>query len=251
MSRPSWDLRIARAGELAAANPAAAPLLRFYQQTAEAQRELYREFENGQREGIEEKFPAFLDGVALGAPPELAHHAAALRNAEPAELKELLEAGMEGLRPARRFRPADFLARAFLQPWAEAAFPLPGAEKWDLASMCPCCGREPQAAVLCEEQYGVRRSLVCCFCQWEWEFRRTLCPACAEDQSEKLPLFRAPDFPAVRVEACDTCQAYVLAIDVTCDPRAVPAVDDLAALPLHLWASEQGYHLLAPHWLRQ
>jgi FdhE protein len=248
MSRPSWDLRIARAAELAGRYPAAAQLLQFYQQTAEAQSHLYREFESGQQDGIEERFPAFLDQVARAAPPELAQHAAALRNADAAELKALLEEGMEGLHPARSFRPADFLARAFLQPWAEAAFALPRAEAWDLTSVCPCCGREPQTAVLREEQYGARRSLVCSFCQWEWEFRRLLCPACAEDRSDKLPVFHAEEFPAVRVEACDACQTYLLAVDMTLDARAVPFVDDLAALSLHLWAGEQGYHLLAPHW---
>jgi FdhE protein len=223
-------------------------LLEFYRQTAELQSHLYREFEAGPLEAIEEKFPAFLDQLALAAPPEVAQHAAALRNADPAELKALIEAGMGGLHPARRFRLADFLARAFLQPWAEAACPLPRAEEWNLTSVCPCCGREPQAAVLREEQYGAQRSLVCSLCQWEWEFRRLLCPACAEDRSDKLPVFRSEDFPAVRVEACDACQTYLMAIDVTLDAGAVPVVDDLAALSLHLWAGEQGYHLLAPHW---
>jgi len=248
MSRPSWDLRIARATELAGRYPASAAQLQFYQHTAEAQARLYREFESGQREGIEERFPAFLDHLSAAAPAEVGQPAAALAAADLAELKVLLDSARDGLHPARSFRPEDFLARAFLQPWAEAAFPLPHGEAWDLTAVCPCCGREPQAASLCQEQYGAKRSLVCSFCQWEWEFRRKLCPACAEDRSDKLPAFRAEDFPAILVEACDACQTYLLAVDTTLEGGAVPLVDDLAAAPLHSWAAAQGYHLLAPRW---
>jgi formate dehydrogenase maturation protein FdhE len=33
----------------------------------------------------------------------------------------------------------------------------------------------------------------------------------------------------------------MLAVDLSVDAHAVPLVDELAALPLHLWAGEQGY----------
>jgi len=248
MSRVGWEQRIARAADLEVRYPDAAPILRFYRQVAQAQHQLYREFESGQRDAIEEKLRAFLDCVAATGPGAAAEEAAALRNRGPAELEALLEAAREGLHPARGFSAADFLARAFLQPWAEASYPLPRAEECDLTSACPCCGREPQAAVLQEEQYGARRSLVCSFCQWEWEFGRRLCPACSEDRSDYLPMFRAEDFPALFVEVCDSCRTYLLAVNITLDAAAVATVDDLAAESLHAWAGEHGYQLLAPHW---
>jgi formate dehydrogenase maturation protein FdhE len=31
-------------------------------------------------------------------------------------------------------------------------------------------------------------------------------------------------------------------MDTTRDAEVVPAVDDMAALPLHIWARDQGYH---------
>jgi formate dehydrogenase maturation protein FdhE len=45
----------------------------------------------------------------------------------------------------------------------------------------------------------------------------------------------------VRVEACDTCRQYIKTIDLTKNGRAVPVVDKLAAIPLSLWAAENGY----------
>ena len=46
----------------------------------------------------------------------------------------------------------------------------------------------------------------------------------------------------VRVDACDTCRAYIKTIDLTRNGLAVPEVDDLAAIPLTLWADEKGYN---------
>ena len=43
------------------------------------------------------------------------------------------------------------------------------------------------------------------------------------------------------MEACDTCRRCLRTVDLTKDGRAVPVVDDLAAIPLALWAEEHGY----------
>ena len=51
----------------------------------------------------------------------------------------------------------------------------------------------------------------------------------------------ASQFAHVRVEACETCRTYINTIDLTKDGRAVPEVDELAAVPLTLWADENGY----------
>jgi FdhE protein len=53
----------------------------------------------------------------------------------------------------------------------------------------------------------------------------------------------------VRVESCDTCRHYIKTIDLTKDGRAVPVVDELAAIPLSLWASENGYTKVSPNLL--
>ncbi|PYU36148.1 MAG: formate dehydrogenase accessory protein FdhE, partial [Acidobacteria bacterium] len=45
----------------------------------------------------------------------------------------------------------------------------------------------------------------------------------------------------MRVEACDTCKTYINTVDLTKNGLAIPVVDELAALPLGLWAQENGY----------
>ena len=47
-----------------------------------------------------------------------------------------------------------------------------------------------------------------------------------------------------RIEACDTCGLYQKRID---DPTAIFEVDDLASVPLDIWATENGYHKPAPN----
>ncbi len=75
----------------------------------------------------------------------------------------------------------------------------------------------------------------------EWEFRRILCPACGEEDHEKLPRYTAEGISAVRVEACDTCNRYLKSVDLTVDGHAVPVVDEIATAPLDLWAAEHDY----------
>ena len=43
------------------------------------------------------------------------------------------------------------------------------------------------------------------------------------------------------MEACNICKAYIQTVDLTKNGLAVPEVDELAALPLTLWADENGY----------
>jgi FdhE protein len=54
----------------------------------------------------------------------------------------------------------------------------------------------------------------------------------------------------VRIEACDTCRTYLKTVDLSKDGLAVPLVDDLASLPLDLWARAEGYARLKANLLR-
>lgn len=82
---------------------------------------------------------------------------------------------------------------------------------------------------------------MCSFCSQEWGFRRILCAHCGEEREERLPVYVAEEFAHIRVEACDTCKFCLRTVDLTKDGNAVPLVDDLAAIPLSLWAAENGY----------
>jgi FdhE protein len=145
---------------------------------------------------------------------------------------------------------AQFLARAFLQPYAEfRAAPLPRAPMVITVRVCPLCGSRPLMGVLRVEGDSGKRFLLCSFCSQEWEFRRIHCPTCGEQAEGKLPVYVAEQLPHIRVEACDTCKFFLTTVDLTKDGHAIPQVDDLAAIPLTLWAHEHGYSRLQPNLL--
>lgn len=83
--------------------------------------------------------------------------------------------------------------------------------------------------------------MICSFCLAEWEFRRIVCPGCAEENDKKLAVYTAAEFDYIRVECCDSCKTYIKTIDLTKNGRAEPLVDELASAPLDLWAREHGY----------
>ena len=144
----------------------------------------------------------------------------------------------------------QFLPRAFLQPYAEfLAEQLPKPVLLVTATLCPLCGGAPLLGVLRREGDSGKRILLCSFCSQEWEFRRIHCPTCGEQSETKLPVYVAEQFPHIRVEACDTCHNYLRTIDLTKDGHAIPLIDDLAALPLSLWAHQHNYTRPQPNLL--
>jgi FdhE protein len=145
---------------------------------------------------------------------------------------------------------AQFLPRAFLQPYAEfRAALIPKPPMIMTVRVCPLCGARPLMGVLRVEGDSGKRFLLCSFCSQEWEFRRILCPTCGEEAEGKLPVYVAEQLPHIRVEACDTCKFFLTGVDLTKDGHAIPLVDDLAAIPLTLWAHEKGYSRLQPNLL--
>jgi FdhE protein len=136
----------------------------------------------------------------------------------------------------------EFLTRAFLQPYAEflVADMLPPVLPMTVCR-CPRCDALPLLGVLRPEGDGGKRFLQCSFCSQEWDFRRIFCAHCGEDREQKLPVYIAEQFPHIRVECCDTCKHFLRTIDLTKEGNAVPIVDDLAAIPLSLWAQDNGY----------
>jgi FdhE protein len=68
------------------------------------------------------------------------------------------------------------------------------------------------------------------------------CASCGETAGAKMPILSDVDqFPQLRIDACEMCRSYLITVDLRKDPRAVPLVDELAALPLDLAAAERGY----------
>ena len=190
-------------------------------------------------------FADLLKMVGERAPGKLASEAKCLQ-AESGErqgeiLQKFWKTGLqEEQAPGMRF--ADFFARVILQPYADfvCGAMLPPAPLMTVCR-CPRCNSLPLLGVLRPEGDGGKRYLLCGFCGLEWEFRRILCAKCGEEQEAKLPIYVAEQFPHIRMECCETCKHFLRTIDLTKDGHAVPVVDDLAGLPLSLWADEHGY----------
>lgn len=258
MSREVWQRRIRRAEELARKYPFAAEILRFYAEIARFQKDLYDRLEDSTRQQDRTKaqvagppelglllarFRPFLSVVEKSGPAPLAQVARQLDAGSNDSHTQLLNAFWDGMAtPDAPAGPEQFFARAFLQPYAEFVR-FRSDRRWDgyTLSLCPFCGRAPGVGVLRPLGDGGQRSLVCSFCQAEWEFRRIVCAGCGEEDHRKLPVYTAAELAHVRVECCDTCKRYLKTVDLTKSGLAEPLVDEMAAVPLDLWAQERGY----------
>jgi FdhE protein len=274
---PDYDARMRRASSLASKYPFAAEVLAFYEKLAAFQKDFYRKILSSsgthavaRTEGqlrselplgdLLQAFPDLLSLLGSAGPPPVADAARSLGSRNQNEWRDLLaefwtfggraDVSETEVQDSPNESLEEFVLRAFSQPYAEflasrmAEPPLAGTYR-----ACPRCGSAPLLGVLRPEGDGGKRRLLCSFCLQEWDFRRIFCAACGEEDENKLPVYVAEQFPHVRVESCDTCKFYLRTIDLTKDGNAVPIVDDLAAIPLSLWAHEHGYTRLQPNLL--
>jgi FdhE protein len=247
----SWDLRIARASELAKKNPAVSELLEFYQRLARFQKSVYEAVASSPDHDITilpRHFPGLLALIREAGSPALKESARVLEQASGEERLDLLT-GLWQHEVDLRQIPAEyaFFARALLQPYAEYLAGRTSSATQASPPLCPFCGSKPQLAVLRPEGDGAKRFLLCSLCGTEWFFRRLLCPNCAEENKDRLPVFTAAEFDYVRVDACDTCRTYLKSIDLSKNGNAVPIVDELASLSLNMWAQEHDYQKVQPN----
>jgi FdhE protein len=247
----SWDLRIARTTELIQANSAASELLGFYLHLVRLQKKIYQAVAASSQHEVAALVPYFTDLLGLireAGSAALKEAAAHLEKASPEERLELLNAFWQHEVEARQLSPEyEFFAHALLQPFAEYLAERTNAATEASPPLCPFCGSKPQLAVLRPEGDGAKRFLLCSLCGTEWLFRRVLCPNCAEENKDRLPVFTAQEFDYVRLDACDTCHTYLKSIDLTRNGKAVPVVDELATLSLNMWAQENNYQKVQPN----
>jgi formate dehydrogenase accessory protein FdhE len=270
MTDAKWDRRIRRANELISSYPFSAEGLRYYARVATFQKNLYRHIEKALADSpklssdrplqdeldlflLLPKFPEFLSAIEQIAPSTLAQASTALARKGPASWQQAIEGfwhgesellGGNGDNEQNSFSDRA-LAWMFLQPYAEyladhrEIVPVDGTP-----STCPLCGGKPAVAVLRSEGDGAKKSLICMLCAHEWAFRRIYCPACGEEREPQMAYYSAPEIAHVRVDVCDTCHTYLKSIDLTKTGLAVAVVDELATIPLDLWAREHGYEKL-------
>ena len=230
--------------------------------------------------------PAPGDLVAYVAEVVMPAIVAASVAAGPGKLREAVAQRLQATQPgdmvASWIRGEDqvmvdrYLARSSLSPVLEAL----GSDHAAVcagprdARHCPHCGGPPQLSFVApagEDLATGRRHLLCARCNASWGYARMTCAGCGEDSSSRLPIFNEEGttsgergsvvrglptnhgdrplavFTHIRIDACETCRRYLLNIDIASDPKAVPLVDELAALPLDLYAREQGFSKITPN----
>lgn len=145
----------------------------------------------------------------------------------------LREAAREEREPA-----AGFIERVLLRQH-------PPAREAPHSNRCPSCGQMPQCAVLRPEGHGSAYSLTCSLCLAEWRFPRSQCAFCGVEG--QLAFQSVELFPHIQTQTCDGCRRYLHVIDIGQEPAACPDVDEIAALPLDVWALDNGYEKITPN----
>ncbi len=270
MNDRKWERRIRSANELASTYPFSAEGLRFYARLATFQKGLYNKIQKALADApkissdrplrdeldlflLLPKFPEFLSVIQQIAPAPLAEASGVLAQNGPTAWQHAIEEFWHGepewteaVDDGDQAQSSDrVLAWMFLQPYAEYL-----ADHREIVvpdgtpSTCPLCGGKPAVGVLRSEGDGAKKSLICMLCAHEWSFRRIYCPACGEEREPQMAFYSAPEIAHVRVDVCDTCHTYLKSIDLTKTGLAVAVVDELATIPLDLWAREHGYEKL-------
>jgi hypothetical protein len=218
--------------------------------------------------------PAVVKATEAAGPVTLAESVAGLVEGGAAEAALAAWLAGDGLPPIERYLAraslrAPLEALADLDPPAAgtacAADPAPRGERH-----CPGCGGPPQLSVReagADTLVTGARTLICARCARRWSFSASTCPSCGETTGSRRTVYAepregpvvaglestdgtpaaGPTFPHLRVDACASCRRYLIDVDLGRDPRAVPDVDELAALPLDLYAAEQGLSKITPN----
>jgi hypothetical protein len=269
-----WAGRRLRAEELCARHPFAAELLTLYLALLPVQEDVWswarqsppplHELPDWAEANV---LPVVVDVTVASGPAGLGE--AARDRLDDGSARASLAAWLA----AAELDPVDrYLARTSLGPALEALGEEAGAacapvRADDRTERCPRCGGLPQLSCVAasgQELVTGPRSLLCARCASSWSCSRSICPACGESEEARLSVFaerwdepqstngKGKDdepavFPHLRIVGCSTCSRYLIEVDMARDARAVPEVDELTALPLDLYAADQGLTKITPN----
>jgi FdhE protein len=229
----------------------------------------------------EQALPRVVKATEAAGPEALATAARDLVEAD--RLEESLAGWLAGddLPPVQRYLARASLSAPLvaLEEHAGAACAQDPAPRG--GQRCPRCGAAPQLSFRSQAEDRLvsgARSLACARCWHTWNYSSSSCPSCGETTGAQRTVYAeqrngvivgrdnddpgaaAPDgadpgaaaydgptFPHLRIDACATCERYLIDVDLGRDTRAVPEVDELAALPLALYAADQGLSKITPN----
>ena len=178
-------------------------------------------------------------------------------------MKEIVNFITESLSREDRFKNAPL--KWILKPsfrYTLEAFNLPmgkgdeGRYLWGVGGVgrCPICDSPPGMAQIgrMTQEETERRYLSCCFCGYQWLFDRFACPACGNDQPEKLGFFVGESScdQGTRAVSCEECKTYIKTIFTTGREDSKTPMDldmdieDVATIPLDIIADQRGYTAL-------
>jgi Protein involved in formate dehydrogenase formation len=281
-----WTARRGRAAELEERWPFAAEVLAFYRALLDTQGQVYDMARSEVSDpsqtvsyAVARALPMVRAVTIASGPEKLARAVADLfSEGETVSAREWEEKVKRWLGAGELAAVDRYMARAAAGPVLEALGPAPeqacGGARDD--RHCPRCGGLPQVSILApagEDLVAPRRYLECSRCAWRWAYPRMTCAACGETETRHLPIFAevgtteaeatgtavrglaapagtpvaGPRFRHISVYACRTCSRYLLNVDLSRDARAVPVVDEMAAIPLDLYAREQGVTKIVPN----
>jgi FdhE protein len=277
-----WSAHRRRTGQLRGRYPFAAEVLGLYSALLDVWGEVWESAREQAAADIPEwtvsqVMPRVVKVTEAAGPAALA---AAVRELTPAEAADAFTRWLAGsdVDPV-----GSYLARACLRPALVAL----GEAAGDACARdpsprggtrCPRCGGLPQVsfrAAAGEALVSGRRHLVCCRCGHDWAYSASTCASCGETTGAKRTLYaehvdgpvvrqeavtqeavtqkgvaHEPSVtihPHIRIEACSTCERYLLDVELGRDPAAVPEVDELAAVPLALYAGDRGLQKITPN----
>jgi len=250
-----WTDRRRRTGQLRERHPFAAEVLQLYSALLDVQQGAFNDAREAPPPAAElasyisvRVLPRVLEATVATGPEKLS--AAVVGRFHGADLEDLVR---RWLRSEEQPLVDRYLARAASAPVLEA-----GGETLALACTgprdqrhCPHCGGLPQLgyfALSGEPLVTGPRYLVCGRCHAAWSYPRMVCAGCGETDSRRMVVYSEKEhLPNLRIDGCESCQRYLISVDLRADAAAVPLVDELAALPLDLYAKDRGMTKVLPN----
>jgi FdhE protein len=136
-----------------------------------------------------------------------------------------------------------FFAIYFARPFRNYAseYLLEGIDKLNwFNGYCPVCGHWPGLAHINSD--SGQRTLWCLCCNTKWNFKRTQCAFCLNEDHNSLKIINPENEESYRIQVCKKCKRYLKEVRSGTDVKDFPFDKYyLGTLPLDMIAAKEGY----------